>query len=196
MSFEGIPKIHPKWEMYIYIWPPLNQPIFAGFSICAENPSESSQRDLVARPRTSPWGARFSGLLKSRPRIDTPGRQPGNPGGSPIAKGCSLKWSSDSLQWHSPSIKQRRSLSISRRFSLKRGTWFPFRHWAFLLSPFAQTVVKFAFKKDQHNALKVCYIRTWKNSSDGELAQATQISMEEDQWSNVCNISNGFYTDL
>ena len=110
----------------------LNQPFFAGFSICAENPSESSQRDLVARPRTSPWGARFSGLLKSRPRIDTPGRQPGNPGGSPIAKGCSLKWSSDSLQWHSPSIKQRRSLSISRRFSLKRVTWFeqPSFYWA------------------------------------------------------------------
>ena len=67
--------------------------------------------------------------------------------------------------------------------------------WAaiFLLSPFAQTVVKFAFKKDQHNALKVCYIRTWKNSNDGENLRIGKpnISMENDQWSNVCNVTNG-----
>ena len=41
------------------------------------------------------------------------------------------------------------------------------------MSPFAQSVVKFAFKKDQLNALKVCYIGTWKNSNLGELANQT-----------------------
>ena len=175
----------------------LNHPIFAGFSLCAENPSESTQRHLVARPGTSPWGAWFSSLLKSRPHIDTPGCQPGSPKSSPIAKGCSLKvilrQFAVTLMKHS----QRHSLSISRRFSLKRVTCFCFRHWApiFLLSPFAQTVVKFAFKKDQRNALKVCYSRTWKNSNDGELANQTF------QWKMIngamyVTLPMEFYTDL
>ena len=67
----------------------------------------------------------------------------------------------------------------------------------FTLSPFVQTVVKFAFKKDQHKALKVCYIRTWKNSSDGELAQAAQISMEKKiNGALYVTLPMEFYTDL
>ena len=76
--------------------------------------------------------------------------------------------------------------SIFPRFSMKRVTCFRFEQ-SFNHEPFAQSVVKFAFKKDQLNALKVCYIGTWKNSNLGELANQTF------QWKmvNGCNVTNG-----
>ena len=61
------------------------------------------------------------------------------------------------------------------------------------MSPFAQSVVKFAFKKDQLNALKVCYIGTWKNSNLGESGKPN-ISMENGQW--MYTLPMEFYTDL
>ena len=128
-----------------------------GFSLCAENPCESTQRDLVSCPRSPPWWAWVSiCLLTGRTCIDFPGGSLGSPAPT-LAKGSSLK-KSDPQTVFAVTLKlvfTETFPSIFPRFSMKRVTCFRFEQSFNIDEPFAQSVVKFAFKKDQHNALKI-----------------------------------------
>ena len=62
-----------------------------GFSLRAENPCESPQRDMVSCPRSPPWGAWVSiCLLKGRTCFDFLSGSLGSPAPT-LAKGSSLK---------------------------------------------------------------------------------------------------------
>ena len=78
---------------------------------------------------------------------------------------------------------------------MKRVTCFRFEQSFNIDEPFAQSVVKFAFKKDQLNALKVCYIGTWKNSNLGEW-RIWQTKHFNGKWSMDVTLPMEFYTDL